>query len=84
MNLRSVNNKEYQEYRFTPLVLDLKHALSFQTLTIFDIRLYNQLDDQNVKYLYPRRKEYHMRIHATNYKDDYEVYNLTPDFSLNI
>ena len=81
MNLRSVNNKEYQEYRFTPLALDLKHALSFQTLTIFDIRLYNQLDDQNVQYLYPRRKEYHMRIHATNYKDDYEVYNLTPDFS---
>lgn len=82
MNIRSVNDKKaYHEYRLIPHILTLQHALSFQTLTIFDIRLYNQLDDQDVQYLYPRRKEYHMRINATNYKDDYEVYELTPDFS---
>ena len=83
MKFQLVNDKAaYQEYRFAPLTLTLQHTLAFQTLTIFDIRLYNQLDDQNVQYLYPRRKEYTMRIHATNFRDSYGTpYTLTPDFS---
>jgi hypothetical protein len=83
MNFQLVNDKAaYQEYRFAPLTLTLQHTLAFQTLTIFDIRLYNQLDDQNLQYLYPRRKEYTMKIRATNSQDDYEgPFDISPDFS---
>lgn len=87
MDIRLVNdNNAYQQYRFTPLTMTLQHTLSFQTLTIFDIRLYNQMDDQHVQYLYPRRKEYNMTIHAKNYLNDSEngyegPFELTPDLS---
>jgi hypothetical protein len=83
MNFRIINGRdEYQEYRFVPLTLELQYRLEHRQLDIFDIRMYNQLDDEQVEYLYPRRKEYHMRIHARNYSDEYQgPFELTPDFS---
>lgn len=87
MDFRILNDRDtYQEYRFVPLTLELQYRLEHKQLDLFDIRLYNQLDEAQVEYLYPRRQEYSIHLHATNYlldeEDGYQgPFELTPDFS---
>lgn len=76
---------DYHTYRHVPLEVTMTFKLQNQTVTVSNIHLFNQLDQNDKRYLYPRRKLFHIKLYAYNYREDYEgPFTLTPDFTENL
>ena len=73
---------DYDQYRPAPLELTLDFLLTNRTVEVSNIELFNQFDQFDRKYLYPRSKPFHIHLRATNFVDEYDgPFDLTPDFT---
>lgn len=73
---------DYDQYRPAPLELTLNFLLTNRTVEVSNIELFNQFDQFDRRYLYPRSKPFHIHLRATNFVDEYDgPFDLTPDFT---
>lgn len=73
---------DYDTYRPVPLELTLNFLLTNRTVEVSNIELFNQYDQFDRRYLYPRSKPFHIHLRATNFVDEYDgPFDLTPDFT---
>lgn len=82
--LLSQNNhaNDYDTYSNVPLQLTLHFDLEDQVLEVSNIDLFNQTDQYNRRYLYPRRKMFYMKLSVHNFVHEYDgPYDLLPDFT---
>ena len=73
---------DYDQYRPAPLELTLDFLLTNRTVEVSNIELFNQFDQIDRRYLYPRSKPFHIHLRATNFVDEFDgPFDLTPDFT---
>lgn len=73
---------DYDQYRPAPLELTLDFLLTNRTVEVSNIELFNQFDQFDRRYLYPRSKPFHIHLRATNFVDEFDgPFDLTPDFT---
>ena len=73
---------DYDTFRPVPLQLTLNFDLFDNTLEVSRISLFNQLDQYDRRYLYPQRKQFHIKLSAINFIHEYDgPYDITPDFT---
>jgi hypothetical protein len=76
------DRSDYDEYRPTPLKLTLDFTLTNRSVEVSNMDLFNQLDQYDRRYLYPRRKGFRIALFANNFVNDYDgPYDVTPDFT---
>lgn len=73
---------DYDSYRPVPLQLMMRFDLNNHILEVSNIALFNQLDQFDRRYLYPRSKLFYIKLFVKNFVNEYDgPYDITPDYT---